>query len=191
MFFMKDLTGKRFSRLTVLKDSGERTQCKRIIWLCQCDCGNTSKVRTDNLKSGNTKSCGCLQREWMSCVGKKYGPKYGKLYGGPGFKHGDGKGVRIYRIWNHIINRCYNSKAHNYKYYGKRGIQVCEKWRKSYLAFKEWGMKSGYQENLVIDRIDNDGNYEPNNCHWLTIVENAKKSQVERKSKARLFEGVI
>lgn len=168
----KNLAGQRFGRLLVLEDSGERTRCKRVIWLCLCGCGNIVKVRADCLRIEHTKSCGCLRREMTSELGKKH--HKGNL------KHGDW-GKRLYRIWQGVISRCYNSKTHDYKYYGKRGIQICDKWRRSYLAFKNWALKSGYQENLVIDRIDNNGNYEPNNCQWITQVENLKKSHLERR----------
>lgn len=175
MISTKYLVGRKFSRLIVLKDSGNRSRGRRIIWLCLCDCGNLTRVTTDDLKRGNTKSCGCLLWEVRSELGKRH--TKGNL------KHGDSKGVRLYRAWRNMICRCYYSKRRDYKYYGEIGIRVCGKWRKSYPPFKRWALKSGYRENLVIDRINSDGNYEPNNCQWITQAENARKSNMERKEK--------
>lgn len=86
------------------------------------------------------------------------------------YKHGLTKS-RIHNTWNHMKDRCYNSKSQNYARYGNRGITICEEWRNDFMSFYEWAMANGYQDNLTIDRIDNDGNYEPSNCRWITLKE--------------------
>lgn len=95
-------------------------------------------------------------------------------------KHGDarrGKIARLYRIYQLMKGRCYNSNQSGYKWYGGRGIRVCDKWRENYLYFKEWALANGYAETLTIDRIDSDGDYEPTNCRWvnMTVQNNNKK----------------
>lgn len=156
-----DLTGLGFGKLIAVKDSEKRIGCdKRIVWLCRCDCGNLTEVTVHELRSGNTKSCGCLKRE--------------KLKRGIGFKHG-GKGTRLYRIWKGTKKRCYMESVNGYKRYGGRGIRVCREWLHNFVAFKDWALANGYAVNLTIDRINNNGDYTPDNCQWLTRSENTKK----------------
>jgi len=158
---INDIVGQKFGRLTVIEDSGKRRH-RGTIWRCKCSCGNIHNVRHDRLKSGNTKSCGCLRKEKTSL--KK-------------FIHGDAKNrSRLYRIWENMKARCSRKKHHKYKNYGGRKIKVCSLWQKNYLSFKVWAISHGYQENLTIDRKDNDGNYKPENCQWITASENARKS---------------
>lgn len=160
---MNNLAGKRFGRLTTLKDSGERSKNRNIIWRCICDCGNIKMVTTDSLKSGKTKSCGCLRIDALKKIMYKHGG-------------GSSKSInRLYRIWINMKGRCYNSVDKAYKYYGGRGIKVCPEWKNNYGAFRFWAVLSGYQDNLTIDRINNDGNYESSNCQFITQSENTKK----------------
>lgn len=157
-----NLTNKTFGRLTVIKDSGKRDYGS-VVWLCICSCGNKTEVRGESLRTGVTKSCGCLRKE---------------LTVSRFIKHGDGSTIiinKLYKIWNGIKNRCNNPNSKRYHRYGGRGIKVCNEWFNNYSAFKLWAISSGYCEGLTIDRIDNGGNYEPSNCQWLTRSENSKK----------------
>lgn len=151
---MRDLKGYKFGQLTVLREgtrdkgNGERT------WLCKCDCGKFKNVRGSHLKSGATKSCGCLI----------------KMKSGAKPKHGLCKS-RTYRIWHCMKQRCYDPKHKSYPDYGGRGITVCAEWLNDPLAFHSWAITHGYSDDLSIDRINVDGNYEPSNCRWATTKE--------------------
>jgi len=170
----EDLIGQRFNRLTVIKDTGDRSNDSRIFWLCQCDCGNLTKVRSNNLKSGQVKSCGCLRQEITQSNNIK------------NQIHGDakkGKIARLYRIWRDMKGRCKYVYDISYKWYGGKGIKVCNEWQISYQAFKNWALASGYNDNLTIDRINSNKDYSPDNCQWLTNAENIAKGQKERWTK--------
>lgn len=163
---LKDLTYQRFGRLEAICPT-EKRKSGNVVWLCRCDCGNLIEIMSPSLILERTKSCGCLRKE-------KSKKRITKL----NFIHGDaitGKKARLYNIWNHMKKRCLDLNAYEYKYYGERGISVCEEWIKNYQAFKFWALLNGYADNLTIDRIDNDGNYEPLNCQWITRSENSKK----------------
>jgi len=168
-----NLVGQRFGKLLVLGETTKRYR-GNVYWLCQCDCGNTWVALGSNLKQGQTRSCGCLRKEIASIASQRF------------ITHGDnkrGKTARLYSIWGKMNSRCYGVNHLAYKYYGGRGISVCNEWKTSYSTFKFWAMRNGYQDNLTIDRVDNDGNYEPNNCQWITRSENSKKSNRERRRK--------
>ena len=142
---IKDLTGQRFGKLTVrqfLRIGKDRS----AIWLCDCDCGNTTEVSTKKLTSKNTKSCGCLREE----LHKTHGLSDTKLF----------------NVWSGMKQRCYNATTSNYKDYGGRGIKMCDEWLNDFKVFYDWAMENGYEDGLSLDRIDVDGNYEPNNCRW-------------------------
>lgn len=173
---IRDLQSQRFGRLMVICNIKRRSNAGTIIWLCRCDCGNLKEIRSGDLVWGNIKSCGCLRIERS-----KEARRNDKV--GLNFKHGDavsGNEAKVYRSWKGIKARCLNPNEPAYKNYGGRGIKMCESWKNSYLAFKFWAMSHGYKEGLTIDRINNDGNYEPDNCQWLTRSENAKKPRQKR-----------
>ena len=157
-----DLTGKRFGRLTVIEEAG-KAKDGRIRWQCLCDCGQiTETPSTKTLRNGTCKSCGCIQKDTPNKQ-----------------THGM-TNTKLFRVWSGMKQRCYYRKHKSYSDYGGRGITICDEWREDFQTFYEWAMASGYQEGLTIDRIDNDGNYEPSNCQWLTRQENTSKMRIGR-----------
>lgn len=152
-----DLTGQRFGRLTVLERCGSSKDGQKI-YRCQCDCGRIKEVKSGNLRSGKTKSCGCITSENTTKRNKQNAV------------HG-GCGTRLYTIWLDMRQRCYNDKSINWHLYGGRGIKVCKEWDEDFAEFRDWALSHGYDNELQLDRIDNDGNYEPNNCKWSSRVE--------------------
>jgi hypothetical protein len=156
-----DLTGKRFGRLVVLSFEGSNS-AHMSLWLCKCDCGNKKIVTRDGLIRGGTKSCGCLYNETR---GTNHYIIHG--YATKEKKH------RLYRIWSAMKSRCQNENRLGYENYGGRGIIVCKEWESDFMAFYNWATDNGYDDNLSLDRIDNNGNYEPSNCKWSTRKEQA------------------
>ena len=161
-----DLTNRRFGKLTAIRP--QRTNTGLYGWLCRCDCGKETVVRTTVLTSGHTKSCGCYA-------------KHLRENGVPHTTHGN-KHSRLYRIWCGMKSRCCNPNVPFYKYYGGKGIAVCEEWQNDFQSFFffffGWSMANGYEDHLTIDRIDNDGNYEPSNCRWVSMaVQNRNKGR--------------
>src|SRR3990167_105272 len=105
----------------------------------------------------------------------------------PSYKHG-GKGTRLYKIWDCMKQRCFNPKSMGYEYWGGRGILVCPEWTNDYVAFRDWSLSNGYQEGLEIDRRDISGNYEPNNCRFVTKQENSQNRRTTKLSKEKIIE---
>ncbi len=152
------LEQQRFGKLLVVSKSGtDKRGC--ILWECLCDCGKTTIVNGAKLKNGHTRSCGCLARD-----------------GSKSATHRE-TGTRLYRIWQAMKNRCLNEKMPAYCYYGGRGIKVCDEWLHSFEAFRDWALANGYRDDLTIDRIDVNGNYEPANCRWTTQKEQNRNTR--------------
>lgn len=167
-----DLTGQRFGRLVAVEYLGQRIpkrsgnrggKRERSHWRCMCDCGSEHTTTADSLKAG-AKSCGCVFRELDGYHGKMDTPEYS--------------------VWQAMIQRCTNRSNPGYASYGGRGISVCDRWRHDFLAFlSDMGERpeSGFgRSNLSIDRINNDGNYEPENCRWATSFEQDRNKRSNR-----------
>ena len=189
---MIDETGKKYGRLTVIRyDHTDKKQ--GAYWLCACDCGCTTVVKGNRLRSGATKSCGCLVRENATKQGHIQGLKnadrlrefnrtdeHRQQAREAATKHGGTK-EHLFRIWSHIKERCNKPTGDHSRWYHDKGIKMCDEWN-DYSAFREWAYSNGYKDHpkdtphkfkLSIDRIDPKGNYEPSNCQWITVSENS------------------
>lgn len=149
--YTQEVIGKKFGKLLVIDFAYKKGH---TFYKCKCECGNIKIVSFQHLKTGHTQSCGCLKKE------------IGKL----NYKHGMEKS-RLYHIWQGIKRRCLNKKEDKYDKYGGRGIKICEEWKNNSSNFINWALNNGYKDNLTIDRIDVNGDYEPLNCRWVTMKE--------------------
>ena len=151
MAIVKRLENLKFGRLTVIKEVG-RNKSGSALWLCKCDCGGEKIVSADRLKSGMTRSCGCIKREQNLEMFTSHGES----------------NTSLYKVWASVKNRCNNPNEPKYANYGGRGIKVCPEWEKDFLTFKEWCLTNGYEKGLTIERMDVNGNYSPSNCVFAT-----------------------
>lgn len=151
-------SGDKYGKFTVLSDTEPYRlpsgQINRAV-LCECECGNIKTVRVAHLTRGRISSCGCIQGE----------------------RHGECKSL-LYNVWRGMKNRCHCQSYPEWHLYGGKGVEVCREWRSSFLTFKEWCNSNGWKHGLHIDRIDSNGNYEPDNCRFVTPVENSRNRSV-------------
>lgn len=158
-----DLTGQQYGRLSVMEHTG-RDKRRNALWRCQCECGEIVIVRACDLKSGHTASCGCLNRERQRASATTHGETE----------------TRLYHIWEGMKSRCLNISDRSYKDYGGRGITVCAEWANSFEAFRDWALANGYRDDLTIDRKENDGPYNPDNCRWATAKQQGNNRRSNR-----------
>lgn len=168
-----DRTGRKYCRLTVLSEAGKNKRGDAL-WNCLCSCGNELIVCGHSLHSRNTRSCGCLARELTIKRKTIHGLK----------KH------PLYSIWYDMRRRCRNKNRKSYENYGGRGIIVCPRWDKSFLHFYVWAKNNGWKKELTIDRIDNNKNYEPRNCRFITREKNTINRRLLQKNNISGYRGV-
>ena len=165
---MIDLVGEKYGRLTVVEF--DRLQNHKTYWKCVCDCGLTVIATGNNLRSGNTQSCGCLHREKVADIGRRNA--------GHGESHNNR--TRLYTIWCGMRQRCNNPNRAAYKLYGGKGVKLCDEWN-DYSKFREWAYANGCEEPkpgqskgdmMSIDRVDPDKAYSPDNCRWVSLRQN-------------------
>lgn len=155
---------------TLLEDLGmmyptENSKQKARFGIYKCGfCGNEFKAHVQHIKSGNTKSCGCYKKRRSKEVNTKHGLVY----------------TRLYDIWTHMKNRTLNPKYKYYLDYGGRGITICEEWKNDFMSFYDWAMSNGYSDELSIDRINNEGNYCPENCRWTTPTIQMRNQRMQK-----------
>ncbi len=147
----KYFIGKKIHSLTIIKELEEKSKFGAKQWLCKCDCGNIKIYTSSDLNV--VKGCGCRKKT-----------------------HGYSK-TKLYRTYQRMINRCYRKNYPQYDNYGGRGIKVCDEWLNSFVSFKDWALNNGYKEGLSIERINVNKNYEPNNCKWITMFEQASNKR--------------
>lgn len=165
MGIVKNIVGQKFGDLTVVNLYG-KTERKRCLWNCLCECGNYKIVPTASLKSGHVKSCGCFIKGERKRNGYQVKHKWSR--------------TKLYACWISIKHRCSNPKFPAFKHYGGKGIIICKEWEFNFEAFKDWSLANGYQEHLTIDRKDSNKNYEPDNCRWATWVQQANNRSTNK-----------
>ena len=158
-----DITGDKFGRLTAIKPVG-RDNRRNVLWLCKCDCGGECVRAVSELRRRKNHSCGCLSKEHLDDMARH------------NITHGM-TGSRLLGCRKAMLSRCYRPKDIHYSAYGGRGIKVCDEWKNDSLAFIDWALSHGYRDDLTIERIDVNGNYEPSNCTWIPMSEQYKNKQ--------------
>lgn len=156
--------GEKYGLLMVISELPNRTKCGKRQFTCICECGNQIVTVGTALTQGKTKSCGCYKRKRIQESNTKHGMSHTKLN----------------HTYRHIKDRCLNQNCASYENYGGRGIKICDDWKNDFSAFAEWAMLHGYEEGLTIERIDNDGDYEPSNCKWIPKSEQPKNRRTCR-----------
>ena len=168
MFKVKDLTGQKFGRLTVVEQHGFTKMNKHgsryAVWYCKCDCGNYCEMDTGTLRRKGNHSCGCLAKEHLREMSDE------------NITHGL-TGSRLLGCYKGMMSRCYRVKDIHFNAYGGRGITVCDEWKNNKQAFIDWALSHGYRDDLTIERVDVNGNYEPSNCTWIPMCEQYKNKQ--------------
>lgn len=168
MGHVKDITGQKYGKLTVIRQDGftkiNKHGSRYAVWLCKRDCGNYCHMDTGTIKNPGNHSCGCLAIEHLKDMCAK------------NVTHGM-TGSRLLGCYKGMMSRCYREKGIHYNAYGKRGITVCDEWKNSKQSFINWALSHGYADDLTIERIDVNGNYEPSNCKWIPMSEQYKNKQ--------------
>ena len=167
----KDEIGNKYGFLTVVSFSHYDSKKHAHFWNCKCDCGNMTVKNGNSLRRKEATSCGC--KKIKRFIGNKLRETHSGSY------------TRLYQTWHGMKSRCYRKTDVAYERYGGRGIKVCEEWQNDFETFRDWALQNGYSDTLSIDRIDNDGNYEPSNCQFITLAENTKKANKGKSYKSR------
>lgn len=183
----KDYTGLRFGRLFVVEVDKIKTNKHDTYWKCVCDCGKEKSVTTGHLTAGTVTSCGCLRKE--QAIERFRQAAIDNI------KHGKCD-THLYKVWDVMRQRCNNPNNPGYRWYGKKGVKVCEEWNE-FSKFEKWAFENGYEYNsnvprnlrLSIDRIDSNGDYCPQNCRWISIYENSARALKKGRENAKRTNG--